>query len=455
MAIVGDHAQLSAVESGGGMNMLVGNLGHVQLAEVQRFANDWEGAASLRLRAGDLTALDEYADRGRLRGGTLEQIKAEARQHYVARFAQGTDVELLVWQHELGRELAAAVQSDLRHLGLVDTAGPSVRIAGGATAAAGDLVRAKVNDHRAGVANNDVFRVEAVNPDGTLTVRRDRGRDAETGQRTWSEQTLTWRGYRTAELAYSSTAHAAQGRTVTAGITVVTGGEEREWAYSAMTRGERENLVLADTVPRAADPAPGSKPAPELAEHERVRAERAGEPMSWPTPDPELEPTTPGAVLAGVMQRTGTELAALDLQLKNLANADHLAALHAIWQGETGDLVRGRYRQLVAEYLPEGTDLAQLDTAQSTWLWRTLRQAEAAGLDARAVVQRAVEGRSLKGIRDLPSVIDARIRREAGPMIPVAPRRWAEQVPETGDPDKQRYLSELAAMMDARDRAPG
>ena len=82
-----------AVESGGGDVLLVGSLGHVQLGEAQRFAQAWEGAASLRLREGDLTALEEYADHGRLRGGTLEQVKAAARRTYVAQFAQGTDVD--------------------------------------------------------------------------------------------------------------------------------------------------------------------------------------------------------------------------------------------------------------------------------------------------------------------------------------------------------------------------
>ena len=51
------------------------------------------------------------------------------------------------------------------------------------------MIRAKANDHRPRVANNDLFRIEAVNPDGSLTVRRDAGRDAATGQRTWADET--------------------------------------------------------------------------------------------------------------------------------------------------------------------------------------------------------------------------------------------------------------------------
>src|SRR5207244_9054141 len=84
LIISGDHAQLSAVESGGAMSLLVSRLGHVQLGEAQRFTQEWEAEASLRIREGDTAALDEYAAHGRLRGGTLEQVKAAARRMYVA-----------------------------------------------------------------------------------------------------------------------------------------------------------------------------------------------------------------------------------------------------------------------------------------------------------------------------------------------------------------------------------
>lgn len=61
--LTGDHEQLAAVESGGGMSMLAGHLGHTQLAVPVRFTQEWERDASLRLRAGDKTALDAYAER--------------------------------------------------------------------------------------------------------------------------------------------------------------------------------------------------------------------------------------------------------------------------------------------------------------------------------------------------------------------------------------------------------
>jgi DNA-binding transcriptional ArsR family regulator len=66
------------------------------------------------------------------------------------------------------------------------------------------------------------------------------------------------------------------------------------------------------------------------------------------------------------------------------------------------------------------------------------------------VVQAAVSQRSLSDARDVAAAIDARIRQHAGSLVAVPPRPWSEQVPVLADPDRHRYVSEIAAMMDAR-----
>ena len=289
LIVSGDHAQLSAVESGGAMSLLVSRLGHVQLGEAQRFTQEWEAEASLRIREGDTAALDEYAEHGRLRGGTLEQVKAEARRMYVAEFTRGIDVDLIVWRNEDAAELSRAIQDDLRHLGLVDAAGPLVPLGDGAQAGAGDVIRITRNDTRRGVWNNELFRIERVNADGSVTVRRDGGRDPGTGQKLWAPELEEFRGYGRAELGYAGSGHSAQGETVTTGLPLVTGGESAEWLYSAMTRGAGQNIIFTVTEAKAADPAPGSRAAPELAEYERIQAERDGRPVPWPAANPERD----------------------------------------------------------------------------------------------------------------------------------------------------------------------
>jgi len=85
-------------------------------------------------------------------------------------------------------------------------------------------------------------------------------------------------------------------------------------------------------------------------------------------------------------------------------------------------------------------------------LRRSLRAAEAAGLKVRDVARRAIDARPLTGARDLAAVIiiDARIRRDNPAMIPAAWRPCSEQVHDVADPDRARYLTELAAAMDSR-----
>jgi hypothetical protein len=450
--VCGDHAQLAAVESGGGMQLLVGELGHVQLAEAVRFKEEWEQDASLRLRSGDAAALEEYDSHGRIRGGTPDQAMADARRLYVSHYVQGRDVELIVSRKELGREMARHIRSDLRHLGLLP-AGPQVKIARGQTARAGDIIRATRNHHRAGVANGDVLRIEAVNPNGSITVRKGLDRDPDTGLRRWAGDTFRWRRYRRAEYGLWATAHAAEGRTVTAGIPLVTGTEDAQWLYTAMTRGADTNIacVFTHTQQDPAEGSPRSRPDPELARNEQIAAERDGLPIPTQERDTStgVEPADASAVLAAIIERDGHQRSALAERRANLINADHLGRLATIWDGETKGLHTARYRQTVKDWLPEGLHGA-LDSYQATWLWRTMRAAETAGLDPNDVARRALEGRTLEGARDIAAVIDARIRRDTGAIIPAQWRTWSEQVPTMPEPERQRYLYELAAAMDDR-----
>jgi len=121
-----------------------------------------------------------------------------------------------------------------------------------------------------------------------------------------------------------------------------------------------------------------------------------------------------------------------------------------MWQGETAGYQTERFRRLVLDALPADYAADGLTSPQATWLWRTLRAAEAAGLDAGEVVRQAIDSRSLAGSRDVASVIDARIRRQVDPLVPQPQRPWSDRVPEVADPELRRFLVALAAAMDAR-----
>ena len=451
MVLAGDTGQLQAVENGGAMSLLAAELGYVQLPDPVRFRATWEQAASLRLRAGDASVLAEYDQHGRITGGEPEQMLDAAAAAYVALTLDGTDTLLMAANHDLRRELSRRIRDDLIHLGMID-AGPAVRIADGTEASIGDLIVCTKNDNwvQAGepgrsLANGDLLRIEAITPDGVL-VRRALDADPRTGQRRWTDRNFLYADYRECELGYAVTDHVAQSRTVHTGLAVITGTEDRQHAYVALTRGTDTNIAYVFTLsPKIADPAPGPRPAPELARYDRLTAERSGEPADEGQTD-----GTGGAlgVLSDVLERDGQQLSALQMRQQALSNADHLAILHAIWTAETGPAREQRYKKLLMDALPPG--YRQEPSHQARWLWRTMRAAELAGLDPGQAVAAAIGERPLTGARDVPSVIDARLRHRVGPLVPLRLGPWREQVPDIADLERRGFAAQIADMMDAR-----
>ncbi len=460
LVLAGDQEQLAAVEGGGAMMLLADRLGYVQLAEPVRFTATWERDASLRLRRGDATALDEYDQHGRIRGAPPEHAMDQAAKAYVASYLAGKDVLLAAADWARCRELSARIRDGLIHLGLVD-ATRAVPIAEGAEASVGDLVICRDNDHSIeagepgrGLANGDILRIEAITSSGMM-VRRLLGPDPATGQRRFTSHAFSWDGYRSADLAYAITGHSAQGGTVHTGIALVTGSEDRQWLYPAMTRGTNANIAYVFTTPaRLADPVPGTRAAPELDRYDRVRHEREGFRPAQAEPGPgSPDPREPIAVLADVLDRDGAEVSGSATRQRNLANADHLAVLNAIWTAEARDARYDRYRDLVMAALPPR--YRQDLSPQTLWLFRTLRAAELAGLDPDEVIRSAITCRDLVDARDIASVLDARIRQRVHPLLPQPQGPWASRVPQLSDRERQAYLDQIAAMMEDRKQRLG
>jgi hypothetical protein len=451
VVLAGDTGQLQAVENGGGMSLLADQLGYVQLAEPVRFRAGWEQSASLRLRAGDISVLAEYDQHGRIRGGEPEQMMDAAAAAYVALSLDGTDTLLMATDHALRRELSRRIRDDLIRLGQVQP-GPAARIADGATASPGDLIVCTRNDHsvEAGepgrtLANGDLLRIEAVTPDG-LIARRALDAAPATGRRRWTGQQFLYASHETAELGYAVTDHVAQGRTVHTGLAVITGTEDRQHTYVALTRGSDTNTAYVFTLPaKLADPAPGPRPAPELARYDKLTAAAAARPA--PAAEPAGTRDALG-VLSDVLDRDGQELSASQTCQQALADADHLGILHAIWTAETTPARQHRYKDLLLAALPPGYQ--QEPGHQAKWLWQTMRAAELAGLDLEQVLAAAIGERDLTGARDLPSVIEARLRRRTGTLVPRRAGPWSTQLPDIPDPERRAYTAQIAAMMDAR-----
>jgi conjugative relaxase-like TrwC/TraI family protein len=468
VAVTGDPLQLQAPEGGGGMDLLDRHLGHVELSEATRFRQAWEREATLRLRQGDITVLADYREHDRLHAATAEQAADEAARAYVHDRLSGRDTLLMCGSEALAAELSRRIRDDLIHWGIVDGHGPAVTLMNGYQASAGDLVMARknLNDLNAGeegrgLANRDILRIISTDPQGSglrVLVERLTGRDPATGADQWSAPFKLNRSYfwDNAHLAYAVTFHSAEGRTVDSGIAVFTGAENRQAVTVAMTRGRDANHAYVITGWNIADPKPGPEPAPELARSAHIRAE-------WAGLDPDTAAITEGThrnataeeVLGRCLDNDGHELSATGTREAEWSDADRLDVLGYQWRHVHRQASQHRYQQALREAL--GAETARLvgQDPAATWLWRTLREAEAAGLDGPATLRHAVAWGPLDGAGSVAKVLDWRIRQQTAGMPALAARPWTEQVPDTSDPDTGRYARELAEAMDDRARRLG
>ena len=455
--VIGDSEQLAAVERGGGLRLLAARLGYAELPHALRFAEPWEQEASIRLRAGDATVLQDYDDHGRITGAPLEEALELARRGYVAAVLDGLDPLLMAASRDICREVGRRIREDLIHHGYVEQ-GAEVALRDGQVVSRGDLIicrkncKALAGEPGRPLTNGDVMQVLDVAP-GRVMVRRLVHCDMQTGARRYS-QPFAYPADRLAstDWAYCETVHSSQGRTVAVSTALVTGSETRQWLNTAMTRGVRDNRAIVATEPaKVANARPGTRPAPELHRAARLVRERAGLPPLRPQV-PEVKDTPRReavAVLADVMAHEEADTAATEVLRRNLSGADHMALLHAQWEGQTRPLTTARYELLVRAAL--GPQHAGIELShKAIWLWRSLCAAETVGHDAGQLVRQAVAEWPLDDAEDIAAVLDHRIRARTAGQVPQPADSWSQRVPETANPEHQRYLCELAAAMDDR-----
>lgn len=456
VVISGDQEQLTAVEGGGGMMLLARTQGSVQLGTPLRFSQDWERDASLQLRAGNVDVLQEYESHGRIRGGERQEVLDGVRREYVASYIKGDDTVCIAKSNALCAELSMQIRDDLIHLGYVNPEN-TTQLSNGSWFSRGDLLINTKNDYDAPVpiANGDTLKVVGVKGDKALVAKLVEDGD---GKHFGEEFTYpTEKIVANCDLGYVITGHDSQGSTVDYAHPIIVGDEDRQWYYVAMSRGRHGNTTHVVTPVRQADPVPGVVASPSVARYEKAEREWSGIPEE-PKTDKELKAEKALedegrirdkiAVVSDVMERDGSQMSAIETHQKELSLADHLGILHVTLDGETKAVRDDRYAALVREVLPEKLHDAKSNTG--TWLYRTLRQAENSGLDARTVLERAVSGRSFDGLRDHLAGLKSWIEKDNGAMVPVPRHGWSGTIEKTGDPDKDRYLAEVAQAMDER-----
>lgn len=386
---VGDTQQLGAVGSGGGFADIAERAARYELTEVRRFGNDWEGVASLQLRQRDPAVLDDYDKHGRIHaGGTAEQAAAAAARAWLADTVSGKESLLVVGSNEAAAKVSAELRAELVRLGRVEAEGVQLGMDQN-LAGVGDMVQGRRNGWELSgwqgnqwcPINRGSYRVVGVREDGGLAVEPAKGGPVVQLPPSYVQEHLT--------LAYASTVHAAEGRTVDTAHGVVGAGTDAAAAYVMATRGRESNTLWVTTRHTAQDAHTGETQA---VEH---RAAKAVLEDVLRRSEVELTPLAEQAVAREKAAEVMTPLERLSAEADKLnsARTSHLLDLAAA----TGEITDEQRAKLAADPAMDG-------------LARVLRQAEVAGHDPAQVLGRALQGRSLDTATSPAAVLHHRVR---------------------------------------------
>jgi hypothetical protein len=427
--LVGDVAQLSSVEAGGAFSLLVNDRSGLvaELTEVRRFVSPWEKEASVGLRLGSTTALDDYEAHRRIVQGDRASLLDSLYAAWKADVDDGKSSLMIAGDTATVSELNERARSARVREGTVAEGG--LRIANGQTAGVGDEVVTRQNNRmlavgKGWVKNGDRFVVVATNPDGTMRLRRSSGAAEVVLPADYVADHV--------ELGYATTAYRAQGRTLDTAYAMVSPSTTREALYVSSTRGRMSNFLFVDT---SYDPDPATS-------HDGLTA-----------------PQSAREVLMRVLANEGADLSAHETLRREQRRADDFALLAAEYETLAGVAQQQRWDELLDRSGIGAHDLEHLRKSDAYGpLLATLRDADSRGLDVEQSFPKLVASRSLAGAEDPASVLHGRVQRwahAAGPKRRGGSNLVAGLIPRAAgvsDADMARALVERDQAMERRAR---
>jgi hypothetical protein len=425
--LVGDWAQLSAVEAGGAFSMLVRDRDLApELTDVRRFNNSWEKAASIMLRVGDEDAIGTYAEHGRIESGTREELLDAIYGAWSADLQQGLSSLMIAGDLETVAELNRRARADRVQSGDVAEAG--LEVSGGVVAGVGDRIVTRENNRllssrKRWVKNGDAWTVTSTAEDGSMTVKRENGGGEVVLPADYARSYV--------ELGYASTAHRAQGRTVDATHAMVTATTAREVLYVAATRGRESNRLYVDTF---YDP-------------------------DYDTSHGPVSEQSVQEVLRGVLANTGADTAAHAVIEHAMDAAESIRALAAEYLTIARHAQAERWDALLDTPGLTNEQAAEIRESEAYGpLIAAFGDAEARGLHITNTFPRLVQGRELDSAHDPASALHDRVNRWT--RASASRRQGASQfvagiIPQAlnvTDEDMARALTERADAINTRAR---
>jgi conjugative relaxase-like TrwC/TraI family protein len=380
VVLVGDWAQLSSVDAGGMFRTLVRDRGEdaPTLEDVRRFKAAWEKEASLGVRSGTNSALGPYATHGRIADGTRDDMLDALYTAWKADTNRGLHSLMLAGDTATVNELNARARSERVASGVVVEEG--IDVAGAMAAGVNDLVVTRENNRRlttgtGWVKNGDVWTISATHADGSMTVTRVSGRGSVVLPAGYVAEHV--------ELAYASTAHRAQGRTVDTAHAFASPTTTREVLYVALTRGSESNHLYVDTH---YDPDPSTG-------HDGL-----------------TEVPSALEVLAGVLRHEGADVSATDMIRRSQTQS--IAALVAEYDTIVTLADGGRWDDVLSQSGLNDIELTQVKASPAySALLAQLRDAENRGFDVDTELPMLVMGRSFDDAEDVARVLHHRVDR--------------------------------------------
>lgn len=425
--LVGDWAQLAAVEAGGAFGMLVRDREGTapELDSIHRFHAEWEKSASIRLRTGDESTLTMYAEHGRIHEATGEDSLDAVYDAWRTDILAGKTSMMIGADNETVSALNRRARADFIADGSVGAGG--VELHDSTHAATGDLVVTRLNKRELAtsknswVKNGDRWIVVEAHQDGSMLVRRINSEGLAGGPAI----TLPADYVSTSvELAYATTAHRAQGATVDTSHTVATPALTREVLYVAMTRGREANHVYV-SLPNPDD------------EHEAHTAEEL----------------TGLEVLTGILSHSGASMSATEsIQIQH-EEASHISRLIAEYETIAQIATTSSWDQATRAALPELPDTITHSESWPTWV-SIMRHVESHGLDLHDVI--STLGKGINNSDDPMQVLTER----AGVLaetLSIRPTRVNDERfggilnrATSGDPDLARGLQERQTTIESQ-----
>ncbi|NMM90651.1 hypothetical protein B2J88_41045 [Rhodococcus sp. SRB_17] len=386
--LIGDPAQLSAVNAGGALGLLARDTRAPELEEVVRFSAVDEREVSLALRKGEHSVIEWYEERDRLIGGSRDELLDRLLADHLADTAAGKTSVMLAPTTADVQSLNQAAQA-IHLVGGTVADGARAALTAGDHAYVGDTIVTRHNQNsitsvggtRAGhrIENGDLWTVQAVTEHGIIAVHKRHGGTAALPN---------WYLTKHTELGYAHTIHRAQGMTVDVARSILGASVTREAGYVALTRGRHGNYayLITDELPDGD------------LDHQ---------------PDPV---STRAGVLAEILDRRGEEISATEQLREALDHASDPERFQTYYDVATVRLGTDYALHLLDRALP-ATILATAKKQHGfDSLVARVRELAAHGADITPVLAAATD-RELATVGNVPGALLGRLKAVATPEL--------------------------------------